>query len=571
MIRIPTLVATLVGCGIGIWPITKSFSDTKVEFPMLTTLDVGQAPHQISFSADGRKAYIAAAGSDWIAVVDAATFEFSSKIQATNVPLGVIPLADNESLGISKFAIDVLVQIDLQNHQEVARLDVGGSPSLFSGPLPDNRWLIVSEKANRLSVIDGGDFEIITHFDTGNRPFPAAATADGRKAFVPNYDDGTVTVVDLWNSRVLATVAVGKNPSGGVVLPNGNNYAVAVRGEDRIALINTASHEVVRIISDGIGEQPFSVVTGPDERWAYVNNTASHDISVIDLEREEVVLQFSVPKIPIVMAVHPSGRSLWVASEGDHLLSIYAIPEMPARSATTVADHGGTEVLVMGMIHDRHLKSAQWGLAQLRETILNINPDVICAEIPPAHWAAAWPEFQESGKITDDRIVRFPEYVDVVLPLQKEMGFVIEPCAGWTREMADLRRARIQAWNTEDKYAAAREAYAKDTATLAASSGMEYDAVDDPLIIHSPAYDQAVKAELSLYDQYQNDHIGPGGWSNINRAHYSLIEDVIERHSGKRILVTFGAGHKYWFLEQLRQRPDVTLIDLRGFLPDEMQ
>lgn len=559
------LIVVLVYAYCSISQVEIAFAETKIEFPLLATLDVGQAPHQISFSADGRRAYIAAAGSDWIAEVDAVTFEMRDKIPAPNVPLGVIPLADGESLGVSQFSIDALVRIDLGNEEETARLDVGGAPSLFAGPLPDNRWLIVSEKANRLTVIDGDRFEIITQFDTGNRPFPAAATADGRKAFVPNYDDGTVTVVDLWNLRVLATVAVGTKPSGGVVLPGGNTYAVAVRGEDSVALINTANHEIVKVISEGIGRQPFSVVTGPDDRYAFVNNTFSHDVSVIDLETEKVVAQFPVPKTPIVIAVHPSGRSLWVASEGDHLLSIYAIPELPLQSPLSSGD---TEVLVMGMIHDGHLSSRKWGLEQIRQTIRDIRPDVVCAEIPPAHWATAWPEFQKTGKVTDDRITRFPEYVDVLLPLQAEMGFVIEPCAGWTREMSDLRQARMRAWNSEDSYQAARQAYERELAELSAAGEADYDDIDDPLIIHSAAYDRAVKAELSLYDRYMNDYIGPGGWANINKAHFDLIADVLDRYPGKRILVTFGAGHKYWFLEQLRQRPDVRVMDLKPFLRD---
>lgn len=129
---------------------------------------------------------------------------------------------------------------------------------------------------------------------------------------------------------------------------------MTVRGEDSVALINTANHEIVNVIYEGIGQQPFSVVVGPDDRWAYVNNTVSHDVSVIDLENEQVVARFPVPKTPIFIAVHPSGRSLWVASEGDHLLSIYAIPELPLQSPVSSGD---TEVLVLGMIHDRHLSS----------------------------------------------------------------------------------------------------------------------------------------------------------------------------------------------------------------------
>jgi len=31
--------------------------------------------------------------------------------------------------------------------------------------------------------------------------------------------------------------------------------------------------------------------------------------------------------------------------------------------------------------------------------------------------------------------------------------------------------------------------------------------------------------------------------------------------------VTFGGGHKYWLLEQLRKRDDIEVVDLDGFLP----
>ena len=46
-----------------------------------------------------------------------------------------------------------------------------------------------------------------------------------------------------------------------------------------------------------------------------------------------------------------------------------------------------------------------------------------------------------------------------------------------------------------------------------------------------------------------------------------LIDRTIKENAGKRILVTFGAAHKYWFLERLRDRDDVRLIDLVPYLP----
>jgi YVTN family beta-propeller protein len=58
-----------------------------------------------------------------------------------------------------------------------------------------------------------------------------------------------------------------------------------------------------------------------------VNNTASASVSILDLAQRAVVAQVPVGRQPIVMAVHPSGRSLYVSCEGSHELTVLAIPE----------------------------------------------------------------------------------------------------------------------------------------------------------------------------------------------------------------------------------------------------
>ncbi len=42
------------------------------DFELVAQLDVGRNPHQISFSEDGRTAYVATAGEDRVTVIDAA-------------------------------------------------------------------------------------------------------------------------------------------------------------------------------------------------------------------------------------------------------------------------------------------------------------------------------------------------------------------------------------------------------------------------------------------------------------------------------------------------------------------
>ncbi|MFQ5709677.1 MAG: MBL fold metallo-hydrolase, partial [bacterium] len=539
-------------------------------FRVRKILDVGKAPHQISFSADGRTAYVAAAGSNQIAVVDVASLTVARTLAVDHTPLGVVELPGSAQLAVSQFQSDRLQRLSLQGTDEIHSLVTGAGPSLFAGPLPENRFLISAERANRLWLLDARDFTLVRDYPTGNRPFPPAATSDGRKAFVPNYVDGTVTVVDLWNQRVLATVPVGTHPSGGAVLPGDIEYAVAVRGDNRVVFINTASLQVVDSLSAGIGDGPFSVVVSPDGQQAFVNNTASNDISVIERHNRRVIARIPVGKTPITLSVHPSGTTLWSGCEGSNQLYVIDLPQSQKTTNESQKKTEGdsvTEVLVLGTIHGQHRTSKKWGLQQVAETIRRIAPDVICPEIPPDRWQRVWRDWAERGVIEDPRVQRFPEYTDVLLPLKIQMGFEVEPCAAWTKEMSDLRQARIKQFESDPAFAAKNEQYQKAVQEVNKRLAANPIEEDDPYVIHSERYDQRTKEELAPYDRFLNDWIGPGGWTHINEAHYRLVDRAIKRHRGKRILITFGAGHKYWFLERLRQRTDIKLLDVTPFLP----
>lgn len=322
-------------------------------YETLAVLDVGKAPHQIVFSADGRRAFVAAAESDRIVEIDVATRTIVGSRTVPGTPLGVAVLPGDQGLAVSRFLGGRIARLPPPTGKGVPEpvddRPTGEGPSLIVGPLPGvsggsgGRFLIAVEGANRLRVLDPRGFRLVEEYPTGRRPFPPAFTSNGQKVFVPSYDDGTVTVVDLAKRRVEATIPVGKKPSGGAVLPGDAEYAVAVRGEDRVAFVSTARHEVLSTLSEGIGKSPFSVIVAPDGVRALVNNTASHDVSVIDLRARQVVARIPVGEIPIVMAVHraasalgspPGARdTLWVACEGSHRLHIVALPPLPEASA----------------------------------------------------------------------------------------------------------------------------------------------------------------------------------------------------------------------------------------------
>ncbi|MEP0985665.1 hypothetical protein [Ekhidna sp.] len=221
------------------------------------------------------------------------------------------------------------------------------------------------------------------------------------------------------------------------------------------------------------------------------------------------------------------------------------------------------EVLVLGLIHGKHLTESEFSTEVLREMIRDIDPDIILAEIPPDRFEKAMSSYAETGIVNEYRVAQFPEYVDVIIPLTKEMDFTLIPTSAWTEEMANDRLTKMRAIRDDPnrEYEWQKYGFAKYIAdSIKEASGRQYN----PYWINSSAYDDASEIALRVYNELFNEELGPGGWDNINKAHYENIEKALNEYTnqGKRIVITYGAGHKGWFLRKLHERDDIKLISL---------
>ncbi len=389
-------------------------------------------------------------------------------------------------------------------------------------------------------------------------------TRDGILVFVPARDASVVTVIDTLNNRHLTDVPVGERPQGGAMTADDVSYVVACSGDNELQYINTASFEVTDTVVEGVGPGPFAVTLTRDGRFGIVNNAGGDTVSILDVEARAIAGSLTVGEMPIVVRAHPDGGHIYVASEGNHTISVIRVAHTLPGS-TSMAK---TEVVVLGMIHSGHRTSERYGLDVLRRLVRAIDPDSICTEIPPNRFDKAAAEFRETGAIAEQRVKVFPEYVDVIFPLTREMDFEIIPTAGWTAEMNVYRRAAL-ARISEDPDRASQ--WAEHEAAMAAMDEAikAMDGEDNPRVIHTDSYDSAIRRGLSgPYNRYFNDDLADGGWDNINAKHYALIARHLDAVCGRgqRVLITFGAAHKGWFLRKLRRRGDVTLLEVAPFL-----
>ncbi|QJB69507.1 hypothetical protein [Parasphingorhabdus halotolerans] len=231
--------------------------------------------------------------------------------------------------------------------------------------------------------------------------------------------------------------------------------------------------------------------------------------------------------------------------------SVEAEPDIP---------EGTTIVAVVGAIHAQHKRSKTYSLDILRTAIKRFNPDIVMVELPPDRFATASSNYQKFGEVRESRADDFPELVDVVFPLRAEMGFEMVPVAAWSQQTADARKAAMARIEQDPKRAADWQAF---QAAIKDYNESVSGRSDDPAFIHSAAYDQAVKARQETDENLFGDDLGAGGWANVNASHIALMTgklDAITGH-GKRVLILFGAWHKYKIMEEMEARSDVFVFD----------
>ena len=548
----------------------ETTDDLDGPFQIGATIEVGAAPHGIRFSTDGDTAYVALSGDGRIAVVDLTGPAVVARWDAGTTPLDLIRAGDGWV--VSQFRDSTLIKLDAAGRIVPGAVwNVGAGPSLFTpGTVRGEAW-ITSEFADRLWVVDTATGAPARSHVTGDRPYPADVMWDGSHAFVPNLDAGTVSVIDLLNAETDATVDVCPGPPGGALTPDQVTYIVACGGSDELAFINTASFAVTGRVSDGLGPRPFSVVVPASGRHALINNAGGSTVSVVDLASRTVVQTIEVGEQPIVVRVHPDGERVFVANEVSGTL-VELVPVAGAASAEDAATPPAgdppapNEVVVLGMIHSGHTTSEMFSLEVVRALVREIDPDYWLTEIPPNRWDRAWADFQATGTVEEPRVRRFPEYMEGLFPLSRELDFEVIPTAGWTEPMSDFRATYLDAYAQDPQRADRWDAYrAASTASAEALAG---GAGDDPRWIHTDAYDDAYDIRMQVYARLFDADLGPGGWHPINASHWANIERALDDHrgAGARFLLTYGAGHKGPFLRELRKRDDIVLLDVGVFL-----
>ncbi|HVC47849.1 MAG TPA: YncE family protein [Terracidiphilus sp.] len=133
----------------------------------------------------------------------------------------------------------------------------------------------------------GGDWnETVVKVGRGSEGFDV--TPDGKEMWVANAQDGTISVIDLTEKKVVATLDADVPSANRLKFTlDGKLALVSLLGGPDLVILDVATRQVVKRLP--IGHGAAGVLMDPDGKRVYVSCGPDNDVAVIDLKTLTVV------------------------------------------------------------------------------------------------------------------------------------------------------------------------------------------------------------------------------------------------------------------------------------------
>lgn len=198
-------------------------------------------------------------------------------------------------------------------------------PGLQAQSAPTHQLLAVAQADNALAIftIDGRTLSLASKVPVGKGAREVCVSPDGTRAYVPNGTDNTITAIDLGAQQAIATITPPemKRPDGCTVSPDSKKVYVTGFDSDDVAIISTATNQVVKHLTT-LPKEPRRVMFTPDARQYYVSTEEGNAIVIFDAATDARTSQFpSGGHAPRTMLLLPDHKTLLVTNVDDDSVS----------------------------------------------------------------------------------------------------------------------------------------------------------------------------------------------------------------------------------------------------------
>lgn len=227
-----------------------------------------------------------------------------------------------------------------------------------------------------VSVIDINTLAVVATVAVGGSPRRIIADAATHRVYLVNSTTpGTVTVLDGTTNAVVTTIPVGNNPRAiGSNFFIGEVY-VSNNGSNTLSVIKTATNSVVATIP--VGTQPLTASSNDLLKKLYITSFVDNAVSVVDEQTHTLIKTVAVGHGPITPSIDAQHAKVYVNNATDKTVSVID-SATDTVTATIPSGAGGTGtnanfVVINAVYHRAYLPNA----VDNTLTIINTDTDTV--------------------------------------------------------------------------------------------------------------------------------------------------------------------------------------------------
>jgi YVTN family beta-propeller protein len=248
---------------------------------------VGESPHEMAVSADGRYAFVTNYGSQ--------------------TPGQTLSMVDIPSMKETR-------RIDLAPLRKPHGIFIAGGGVYFTAET--NRLIGRYDPASNKVDWMFGTGQTGTHMVSLNK--------DQSRIFTANIGSDSVTILEKipgpagWNATV---IPVGKGPEGNDLSPDEKQLWVANGQGGTVSIIDIATKKVIETI-DVHSKRSNRLQFTPDGKLVFISDMTGNELIVLDAATRKEVKRISPGKMPEGILMQPDGARVYVALAGDNAVAV---------------------------------------------------------------------------------------------------------------------------------------------------------------------------------------------------------------------------------------------------------
>jgi YVTN family beta-propeller protein len=253
---------------------------------ILATVPVGQGPHELVVSTDGKYAF------------------------AANYGTGPAPGS-------------TISMIDIAAAREVRRIDVSPLRRPHGLWFTGGKLYFSAEADKKIARYDPTTDKVDWQFETGqNATHMVMLSKDGKTILTSNIASGTVSVIQPGadGNWVQTVVTVGRGPEGIDIAPDGKTAWSAHSQDGGVSVIDLASKKVLHTIDVGTKRSNRIKLTA-DGKFALISDLDAGELVVLDTATRTVTRRLPLGKMPEGILIPPGSSVAYVAVNGDNYIA----------------------------------------------------------------------------------------------------------------------------------------------------------------------------------------------------------------------------------------------------------